>query len=666
VGGDVVLFSGAGQLNINTQAGVVYANLGDSGSYVESSISIADGTWHYVTVAFEQFAPGSPNTGGALRLYIDGGLFDELNVAPSTAASTGTCQLGISTSGSGPVDIASWTYYAIAADGDVLDVPGWGEPPADSEAAHGLVAAWDFANGAAVDLAPNPTDMTVTAGPLTWCTDCTQVPYDPEGAGIVPAAADGLNPGGAGAFTVMGWVAVPQGAEANVFSNQFTDNTYVSLSAWSTQVSYDAGGQTETYTLPAATEDFQHVALTYDGQSFNLYVNGTLAQGPTAIAISEKASAAIYLAGCMQATVAHQNVSVWSRALSASEIAMYAGSGDPTTAPGLVAHYNLMFGAQTINSTTQVPGVVNSVTWNAGSVSTAAVVGIELRTAVTAADSARALAAVRPAAETPDIRLMRYRDYRALAIRNGIDVDAMPTAADLATPEYAAFVAHYETTVQHLPPKLADRMRRLAYRNLHVAMQLKAKGVRAGSFEVAHDGPDTVVRYLTPDGPQEMWRLQGELLDNTAQVFLTVFLDLVGVVTAMFGVITGGKAMQKAAEAFESVLETIGETAKNAIQGLSSQSQQAVQAIFAFLYYLWNLKALPTLAYKILSGMSWWKIALNALSLVTQLVSVVASGGAMIAVKIAQIAIAIAQLIGDLLSLPSDSEKSGTAPPALA
>ena len=175
-GTDVELFSAFGQFSITTQNGVV-STLLTGGTAIDSSISIADGTWHYVAVAFEQLDPRSPTAGGALRLYIDGGLFDDATVGPSSASATGTCQVGVSVTGTGTVDFASWTFYSTAACGDVLDVPGWGEPPHGSPDARGLVAAWDFAGGAARDLAPNPGHFSVTVGPLFWCTDCTQAPY---------------------------------------------------------------------------------------------------------------------------------------------------------------------------------------------------------------------------------------------------------------------------------------------------------------------------------------------------------------------------------------------------------------------------------------------------------------------------------------------------------
>jgi hypothetical protein len=253
---------------------------------------------------------------------------------------------------------------------------------------------------------------------------------------------------------------------------------------------------------------------------------------------------------------------------------------------------------------------------------------------------------------------MRYHDYEALAARNGIDLAGMPSDEDLASDPYREFVAGYEEHLKGIPPKLANRLRRLAHRNLHIGMQLQRNGVRAGTFTLAPSGAETVVHYLTPQGPQEAGRFRSELLGSTANLFLTVFLDLAGVVGAMFGILTGGNELVRASQAFTNILDFLGNKAKLAMEAASTQVQKAVKAIFSFLYNLWNLNALPTLAWNYFRNMSWWKIGLNVISFVGQCAAYVASGGVMIALKIAQIAIAIAQLIFDLTHLPA-TEQAG-------
>jgi len=266
---------------------------------------------------------------------------------------------------------------------------------------------------------------------------------------------------------------------------------------------------------------------------------------------------------------------------------------------------------------------------------------------------------------------MRLPDWYTLARRNGIDVTASPTDAELANEPYKSFAAYYETLLKNLSPKLAARLRQTALRNLHIGLQLQSKGVRAGSFEITHQGGDSVVQYYGLDGPREIARYRDELLAGTAlvgrsdvDIFTTILFDVIGILAAIYGFAVAGKAMDKAAVALKGILEMLGQRARNAMDAASPQAQQAAQAIFAWLYYAWSLNALPTLVWKILSEMRWWEIALNVASLLGQLIALVASGGAYLAVKLAQMAIAFAQLISDVLkiTLSGNDPTTPTAP----
>ncbi len=657
--------TGPGGLQILVDAaGVVRAGFGGTDPVVDNGVSVGDGAWHFIGAAFQR--PTTPSGSGTLGLYLDGVLVDDAAVAAAAPPVGGppAVQLGAGIGSGDPADIASWTVWSVPCADDVMDVPQWGAPPAGSNADQGLAAAWDFAAGVGVDLGPNQIPISVAASALVWCTPCGQALA--EATGFVPAAQDALNPGGAGAFTVMGWVSVPAGASAALFTTTLADpaKTQVVCVVSASQVAFGFAADPQTVPLNAPL-DFGHVALTYDGAAFSLYIDGSLAMGPAACALPTASASELTLAqNTGTATVAFQALSIWTAALTAQQVAMAMAAPDPdlTGADGLAGYFSLMSGPVTVQSQTETAGLVNTVTWNSAAVMSNFLFQ-ECRTPVppqsSAASAAIADAMVKAARQPPERHLMRLPDWYALARRHGIDVAQPPTAADLAAEPYKSFADYYETLLAPLPSKLAVRLRRTALRNLHVGVQLVDKGVRAGTFQVGHQDGESVILYHAPDGPSEICRLRDRLMSGTAAVdggesdiFLKIFLDVVGVIAAIVGFAFAEKAMATAAQALKGILQALGEKARAAVDAASQKVQQAVQIVFAVLYYTWNINALPTLAWKLVSQSRWWQIALNAVSLIGQLLAIVTSGGAYLAVKLTQMAIAFAQLLTNVFTLP--------------
>lgn len=623
---------------------------------VSSCCQVADGTWHFIAVSYQQIVipttPTPTETNGLLRLYVDGSLLDAANVAPPTPTSaTVTPTLGAS--GSSEPEFASWLVWSVAASEDVLDVPDWGEPIAGSESARGLVAAFDFAQGGVTDQSGHHYGSAVSPGAQQWNTPCLQLPAGSYATVQQPTPQ--INPGGAGPFSVVGWVASPApSSESVLLENWFSDRDDLSVS-----LQADSGNISATFVAPGYGQPpvpvyepgpWVHLALTYNGYFFQFYINGALAasgspDAPLPISPSTSPGLTLGSSTVSGATANLQNVSIGSVALSGDQISREMTNLDPSSEPGCVAHFPLMLPGQTPCDT--VNGL--QLTLPAGSVV------LEIATPITAPATTgvqRASAGPRSSV-AGDVALMRHKDYLALARQHGIDLDAAPDVATLTDPDFKAGVAWYEELLRDVHPRLASRLRERFFRNLYTSMQLAEKAPQAGRFSIATvDGLPTVM-YGTAAGQRPLPPLSDELLSSTAAVadnYVAILFDVVGIVTAVLGVITTAAKLESVVRLYRAFLQSLAVSAARNITQTASTVEKAAEAILGYLGALQGRGLLSRLLKGLIVG-SWWSLIFTVVQIVLQIAAMILSGGALLAMKIAQMVLAVGRLVVDVLKV---------------
>ena len=633
------VFLAEGQFQLTTTSGILSASFVSGGSPVQADIGVTDTNWHYVAVLFAQ--DSSIEGQGGCQIFLDGAMVG-IGVLTSTAPTTQTtCAIGVANSG---IEFACWCVWAKALPLDLLTVPVLGDPAIGTDAAKGLVAAWDFASGRAVDQSPYHHPVQVAS--QTWHVPCMESgnPWPTEGQFATPDPADALNPGGAGPFTMMGWIYITSYTQENAWGlieAVATEAQYIQIEADppnSLHAAFTCGSAGTTAVSMDAPMAWTHLALTNDGTQYVAYVNG-VAQSPIAGSppngpLVDPIYIASNFAG-VPSILYVQGISIWTTALEAQDISNYMNGADPTGKAGCVAYFPL------------VEDAGNTVTGNSLTLNSSTFVEWDTPVDTAAAEPSPVEAAVAP--EPGEIPLMTVADYKNLAAKHGVDVTTDPDLTAPVPEALAETVAWYETLLKGVPETTANWLRTEFRRNLQISYQLYEKGIRTGGFEVKAEGDDTVIYYHTEAGPQEVNRLVGITLSPMLKWALEIFCDVGGIVAAALGVLTTAAKVTKAAGLFDDLLPDLG-IAAAAAEG-STTFKRAFSAIMKVLKVLWEWKALYTFFRQLVTG-SWWSLVLTTLSLVAQVVAIIASGGAAIAVKVAEMAIAIAHLVYDLTQMP--------------
>ena len=405
--------------------GVLTVALGNT--LIESDFPIRDGNWHYVAVTY---LPSTElNETGILTLYIDGleAAEQAVNVTTSGTSSPG-CFLGPQ---GAPFEFVSWTIWSQALPSDVMGVPQWGDPTSGTEAANGLVAAFDFANGTPTDVSGNHYPVSVAA--QSQYTPCLQLSNN--GTALIPSS--NVNPGGGtgtpAAFTIMGWASLapvasdpPAGSSWKLFSN---GNSALSLFLYiNLQGGLSAGyawPNSPAVSAPVAGGSWAHLALTWDGTSImTSYLNGS-AVSTLSVTLTGFSTQNPTIGGTSPGTWCMQGLSIWSTCLNQASISQYMNGADPTEQPGCVSNFALLTDLDDSEN-----GNSLNVTSAAGSCQIS-----QLITPITAPQTVPAPAtAVRKPVALDGPRLLLSQDLIGIAKKNGTDVDTPVSDTDMASP----------------------------------------------------------------------------------------------------------------------------------------------------------------------------------------------------------------------------------------
>jgi hypothetical protein len=293
---------------------------------------------------------------------------------------------------------------------------------------------------------------------------------------------------------------------------------------------------------------------------------------------------------------------------------------------------------------------VNEITLNAATLQ--ALVSI-LTLASQSGSSVLALPVPRPNALAPDpLRLYTHRELKAMAARHGIDVTSVPSDAEVATGQYADADAMAGRLVADLPAATAKQYRDEFRRNVRIGLDLQRRGIREGSFEVRREGDRAVVYFHNQAGPQRITDFQGG--DEWAEWCMQIFLDIVTVVVAIFGIYTTAAKVVTATRTFARLGSTVGNAARAARMAGGSSTMQAVNSVINTMGAISNAGSLYAL-FKAIIIASWWSFLFTVISIVLQILAMVLSGGLALAAKVALIGVSVATLISDLTNMPSSS-----------
>jgi hypothetical protein len=270
----------------------------------------------------------------------------------------------------------------------------------------------------------------------------------------------------------------------------------------------------------------------------------------------------------------------------------------------------------------------------------------DLITPVTASAAVTTTAIQKPAA-LAEPRLLLPEDLKAIARKNGIDVDTPLSETEMAGPDYADIGKWFDGLTAHLPTKAAARLKNEFLRNARTGLELRRKGIKAGTFTSAVDGGDTVFYYHTEAGPQEVYRLDGTV-PTQQEWATTIVFDVISLITAMFGIVTTVPNIRRAMARLQPKITALITAIQQAINASDSDLLKAKKVAMAVVGVIYASNLTYTVVKEIVMG-DLWSFAFTVANTVLMLVALVLTDGAAIFIRIAQMGIAIGQLVHDVL-----------------
>jgi hypothetical protein len=307
--------------------------------------SLNDDSWHYICATYD---------GSSVRLYIDGQFNVFQGVMGSTPTSTSPVQLG--TGLQGLIRYVRVYNTALSADAVLANMFGVPDPAT-------LVAYFDFSQ-------VPPVDRGTGSLPISLQNNAAVIKVSPALAistnGFVRPFFDDtdVNPGGAQVdpYTVQAWIYISSAAnprQSILVNTSLEKETGIALT-----LQYDAGSSAyrlasqrgagtaaqllvSTGTVPLKT--WVNVATTFDGAALSLFLNGVVDSSKQCppIPLYSTSSDLLIGAGIVQGQPSGastlqgyiREVDVWSRALSAAEIAKYMATPPDVDDPNLEGAY---------------------------------------------------------------------------------------------------------------------------------------------------------------------------------------------------------------------------------------------------------------------------------------------------------------------------------------
>jgi hypothetical protein len=520
-------------------------------------------------------------------------------------------------------------------------------------------------------------DDSGNSNPITFVGGAGQITAVPgfllqSGAYAVPAASDALNPGGAGnqPFSLLSWVyctgVISGSLFYDIFSNcAMTSGIQMSLAKALSGVSASLGltwnGQIGSNTVFSSQSigfnAWHHVAVTYDGTTFTLYVDGqpsgSAASGTmNVLPTPAPVIGAMYPSGTAQKQFDGyiSGLQVWSIALSAAEVSTYMTT-DPGTAPGCAANFRA-FDAS--NGITGIPAALDN----------GATVAFQSSTV----DAALTRSSIRGAAKNP---APRWPDLRAVLAEAPAAIESRPKSKLLGDAKIDQLIADYEAILSRtkgLSPAQIDGLRKLFRNNLYKGIRFHDahNGHPPGSVTHRRDGGDHVFEVATENGPVEAYRVADATLTEAGRAYgisaaciawyVTLLVDAIMIIVGAIGLaVVGTSVVTKFfATWVPKVLSTLIPAMKTALAEANNFTKliETVDAIY-------KCGGLASALAETISGLHWWNWVFIILDAVASLVALWVTGGWYLAVIVANMASSIAQFILALEDEPAGGCTAG-------
>lgn len=602
-------------------------------------LALEANSWYNLTLTFEALGGGS----ATVAIYVNGAAL----VGPTMVGGIGGSdnQDDYLVGGNLAADVSSVCLWSTAISAETVSETLWQVPAPGTP---GLVACYCFNEGTPVDHSGNGNPVYLQNGAaLYYVTPCLHLQGT---AYAVPSAADGLNPGsGTTPFSIAAWISPDtySGTAPMVFANgsQNSAGSLLCSLSWGLATGtwfflVQRGVATELTSQGSfAPGEWHHVAVTYDGETLTLYVDGqasgSVASGdagslatPTPTIGAERFpsdAAGSYFQGYLQA------VQVWSVALSAAQVQQYM-----YTDPGVMPTWNddcvgdFRLGPNdTLNGMTGQPvALMNGAK------------AVEVVTPVGAPPLPMARREPHPSLMLPRPRSVVAAALEKVA-RMDIDTSVRPTSKLLgdAGIDVDELVAWYDRLLERalVPVDDRPRLRQLFLRNLYGGIRLTEQGELSAPFTVEREGDEVVLYGRWPSGRTELYRAAEE---ESCSVWLaSVVGGLVVIVLDVLGVALGpASTCTKFFEGMVKRSANLGEDVAAAFAKASTLIEEAK----AVIEVLQHLGGLVTAIINSMASAPWWSWVFAVGEIALEVLALVVSDGALVAVLIAKLIVALA------------------------
>ncbi|MCK8503184.1 LamG domain-containing protein [Myxococcus fulvus] len=603
-----------------------------------AAIELLPGQWQYLLLVFES----QGTTQGSYTLWANGTPVIEGFISGPTTTNA-PFSLG-STVDAQFINVAFWS--TALPEGERL--PTWDIP---APSIH-LAACYSFVDGSSNDVSGNHHNAATFQGGAQVLMVAPALRL--INTGVQPSPRDAPTVVADGApFSVQGWFNLDapsdfQESSRTLFSCRDRDSGY----GCSLGVQWNGGGFNLEFKLDTAGGSsgwgnsiqlppgtWHHLAATYSNSTVLIYLDGshdlTIPCTLPVLANPVWLFGATYSPDTAGSTLNDlqgylQAAALWSRAISANEVQQYM-SQSPADAEGCVAYYawsSIM--------------LTNQVTGNPP---------VLLNTAFPATVSTPPSESTPPPGTTSTQLAVEPSSARLEpAVRWSRDEVPYPANSPLPPDQIEAIIAAYEPVLASVPGALKDRLRSLFRNNLYLGLSKGngPGGMPVGAIAGKVEGAAYVFYHHTAKGPVECGRMELAVdtecigwVVSVAATSLCLFLTVVGL---GFSASRAVSSLSKVVGESTPLLKAIGEAAKGATSG------STVIKVIKALYVAGTLG-------KVLGDMltgNWVSIALNCASLILMVVGLFTSGGAYLAVVLAQLLINIAVLIAVIARKPSN------------
>ncbi|HEY6817530.1 MAG TPA: LamG-like jellyroll fold domain-containing protein [Croceibacterium sp.] len=632
---------------------------------VTAPLPLADGQWHFVGISFAGNAAG----GGELKLFVDGVLMDDQQIAPGTHSYAPYRANWLGHLASDPLEFSDWNIWSTPVPSDYMMAKDW-TSPAGFAAAAGLVGAWDFSSGRVGMLKADGWQFTpwyddgsgTTTDKLYWNVGCTQMAGQASLA--MPAGQPFMATSPGAPFTLMGWMGVGPDMTGQVsFLESGNLSVFMRYAGPGKVVVglHDQGSDSAIDILsdPLSATPLHMIALTNDGTTISLYADGALVQSTPLLGLPANIQPdAQFLVNRGTGTTYLEGLSLWNSALSVSAMIANGEANDPFGTPGCLAW---------VQGATDLADAVSS---NALVANGAAPVFAEARTYVPVNDPGVTPPAGGKATRSgPDA--MDYADYLALAQSLGIDIDNAPSNMKRDT-RFQTGVDYYAQALQaaNVDRNLQVRLNMIFARNYAIGLEIADRSPQAGRFHMHDDAGALVMTYHDGCEHHEVGRFDRPeelgLARATTHQVVKLICDILALTLTALGAVVSTKELVRSGTRAATRLAALAREIEPLIAAVPLETETINQAfvntMVKILQLVRGIGLLGTMVWDAIIA-SWWSFAWTVASIVLQIIGLFVTAGWSLLIRLAQMAIGIYTIYVDIRDMIGSSPfAEGTAP----